>query len=232
VTDTPPKVYYDGTPREPYDEAARRHERQHGNVYREKAWWQLATALMAVAVVLSAGSHLVAARRPSHEPVYIRVNQDAQLQVLNWDQYIPEDEEVKADLLVWVRCWRGIPTSREVLERCWQRVPMFLMKNTHAYGMVAKYFAQVSPDGQLWNKGVEVREMEGFKEPDGRWRVTWVEDIYALQRGGPGRLESSTRHTAILIVERRKPTTRAQIALDGEPVNPRGIYITAMTWSH
>lgn len=226
-----PRVYYTGHP-EAYEKAKAQVEDTQGNVFREKAWWQ-ACAFVALCVIACLAIALVIlGRQPSHEPVYVKVNQEGQLQIVGWDAYEPSEAEVKADLMYWMRCVRGIPMDQEVLKRCWAHVPMFLLARTQAYTVIDAYFKQYQPGKALWEKAIDVEEMVAFPHPDGRWQVEWTEKVYTLVRsGGAGRLESTKRYASILLIQRHQPTKRTQIELHGEPVNPRGIFVVNLSWS-
>jgi len=75
--------------------------------------------------------------------------------------------------------------------------------------------------------------LKAWMEPDGRWHMSWQEEVYELPRtGGLGKLVSpASLHTAILLVTRQMPTKKSQVELDGEPINPLGIYVTQLGWS-
>jgi type IV secretory pathway TrbF-like protein len=233
VTETaPPKRYYTSDQASRYDVPRDHIAQTQKNLWQERNRWRLATLCLCGAVVMLALVIAALGRQPAETPVFIKVNHEGQLQIAEWDAYHPAPQEIERDLLQWMRCVRGIPNDRGVLERCWQMVPRFLLERTQAWQTVAEYFAQVAPDKALWQKHVDLKELRALQEPDGRWRVTFTEEIYDLpQGGGLGRLLETRQVTAIAIVIRRKPTKKAQIAVEGEVVNPRGLYITHLAWS-
>jgi type IV secretory pathway TrbF-like protein len=230
TTETPPRVYFNGDESR-YGQAARQIAETQGNIWTERDRWKKACFVcLAVMFVLAVGL-VWFGRQPSHIPVYVKVNSDGQFQVLNWDAYDPTLEEIKGWLILWIRCVRGVPTDRGVLERCWQIVPLYLLERTQARSTVAAYFAEMKPGKTLFERSIEVRDVKPVREPDGRWRVTWKEDVYALPKGGGlGKWERSTDEMAILILTRQQPKKKAEIELNGENVNPLGLRITHLAW--
>lgn len=230
-TQTPTRHYYEGNGQR-YEAAKRQVEETQGNLWTERDRWRLAVFLLLGLVAVLIGGLVHVGRQPAYTPIYLKVNAEGQLSVMGWDAYEPSVEELKADLLMWMRCVRGIPLDRPVLERCWRLVPLFLLDGTPAKAQVKAWFDQVKPDQALFHKSIDIRHMKAFTHPDGRWQVSWQQDVYELPRsGGLGKLVMSSAEEAILIVTRRQPTTRAHIELDGEPVNPRGLYITHLSWN-
>jgi len=160
-------------------------------------------------------------------------NQDDQFQVLGWDNYTPDQQEIKRDLMAWMRCVRSIPNDGPTLKRCWKLVPLFFFEKSQTKAQVTAYRNLVKPDQSLYHRSIVVEDgMKGWREPDGRWRLQWVEGVYELPRtGGLGKLIEKRQQAAILLVTRQKPTKKTQIEIDGEPANPLGLYITQLGWS-
>jgi type IV secretory pathway TrbF-like protein len=224
------RTYYRGNGTR-YDGAKAHIEETTENIFTERAWWRrgffavLGLLALCILVVVSL------AKRPMYEPIFIRVNSAGQLQTLKWEAYDPEYEAIKKELIQWLRCVRALPTSEPQLDFCWAIVRLFLLEKTQATETVKAFYQALQPKKLLFQKEIQVNDVKGRQEPDGRWRLEWTEDVYAFrQKQGLGRRESSERMSAILTVTRRKPTERKQIEYQGETVNPLGLYILSLGW--
>jgi type IV secretory pathway TrbF-like protein len=224
-----PRRYFDGDESR-YRKAAAEAE---GN---ENAILQWLTYLKGAAVILSAVClGLVAVvvaltLRSTTDVKFVVQNEQGQLQILGWDEYHPEVGVMKRDLEGWLRCARTITTDRDTHQRCWRRVPMFIKKQSQCATEVQQYANQRKPDHQLYQKSVVVQDLQGSREPDGRWRFSWMEKTYQLDHGHAGPLIDTSTWHAILIVTRQKPAKPEQILDGSETVNPLGLLCTELAW--
>jgi type IV secretory pathway TrbF-like protein len=161
---------------------------------------------------------------------FVVQNDEGQFRILGWDQYDPGVGVMKRDLEVWLRCARSITTDRETHRRCWQRVPMFIKEESQCAMEVQDYVKQRQPDHQLYRKSVLVHDLQGSREPDGRWRFSWVERTYHLDHGRAGPLIDTTTWHAIIITTREHPKRPAQIQDEHETINPLGLLCTHLAW--
>jgi type IV secretory pathway TrbF-like protein len=161
---------------------------------------------------------------------FVVQNEARQFRILGWDEYHPEVGVMKRDLEMWLRCARSITTDRETHRRCWQRVPMFVKERSQCAMEVQEYVKQRQPDGLLFQKSVLVHNLQGSREPDGRWRFSWVERTYHLDHGRSGPLIDTTTWHAIIITTRERPKRPEQIEHEHETVNPLGLFCTHLAW--
>jgi type IV secretory pathway TrbF-like protein len=230
MAETQPRTYYTGNGTR-YARAQQHIEETTENIFTERLWWRRGVfALLALCAFLGVVIWSLA-QRPTREPVYLKVNAEGQLQILGWDAYQPEAEQIKVELFRWLRCVRGLPTDEAILDYCWQMVPRFLLERTQALAVVKDYYKVLNPKSLLFHKKIEITDLKGRREPDGRWRLEWTEDVYGFrQKQGIGTKESSERMSAVLTITRQKPTTRKDVELRGEVVNPLGLYLTSLAW--
>lgn len=232
MPETTPRRYYQGNGTR-YEQAQQHIDETTENIFTERKWWRYGCFAGLGVIGVLAILIVSLARRPAYEPVFITHNMEGQFQVVRWDAYKPEVEEVKTELFRWLRCVRGVPTDAAIVEYCWKMVPLFLLEKTQALVYIKTFYQTLKPKELLFHKKIEVVDLKGRREPDGRWRLEWTEDVYGFrEKQGLGRKESSERLSAVISIKRRKPTSRKEIELAGEIVNPLGIYIDTLGWGN
>ena len=231
-TAVPPgtRHYYDGDSTR-YDAGLTRVHETQRNLWTERLWWRRGVFGCLGVMVILLGVVIYVTTRQTYAIEFVQVNTEGQLTIVGWDQYQPSDEEMKQDLMRWLRCVRGLPPSQGIVDYCWTIIPMFLRDQSQALQMVSAYWRELNPHALLYRKEIDVRDLKAWKHPDGRWQLRWIEDVFEIPRhGGVGKRELSTEMNAILVVTRMKPKSRKQTHLKGEPVNPRGVIISALSW--
>lgn len=214
------------------DSAKREAERMTGNLFREKAWWQVMAGGLLVLSLLLGGVVIYLGRQPAFEPKYAVKNQFDQFQVVGWDQFKPEQKDIEDDLLEFMRCVRSIPNDRPVLQMCNARIALFLAKGSQAHAAVVDYRKRLKPNEVLYRRTVTLHKLKAWPDPDGRWRLTWEEEVRSLPRGGgPSRQEQPPKPGgAFLVVTRVKPKDPKAFEYQGQALNPLGLLVTHLGW--
>jgi type IV secretory pathway TrbF-like protein len=193
--------------------------------YLKVSLWVLLAISLGLLVIV-----IYLALRAQVDVKFVVQNDAQQFRILGWDDYHPEVGVMKRDLELWLRCARSITTDRETHRRCWQRVPMFVKEQSQCAMEVAQYVKQRQPDQLLYQKSVLVHDLQGSREPDGRWRFSWVERTYHLDHGRAGPLIDTTTWHAIIMTTREQPKRPEQIEHEHETVNPLGLLCTHLAW--
>lgn len=203
-----------------------------GNLFREKAWWQMMSGGLIVLTVFLGGLAFYLGRQPAFDPKYVVKNQFGQFQVMGWDQFNPEQKDIEDDLLEFIRCVRDIPNDKLVLQRCNARIALFLAKGSQAHGAVLAYRKRIKPNENLYRRTITLHNLKAWPDPDGRWRLTWEEEVRALPRGGgPSRVEQTAKPGgAYLVVTRVKPKDPKAFEYKGQALNPLGLLVTHLGW--
>jgi type IV secretion system protein TrbF len=224
-----PRRYFDGDESR-YRRAAAEAEEGENTILQWMRYLKVSVwVLLAVSLGL-VGAVLYLALRSQVDVKFVVQNEVGQLHILGWDEYHPEVGVMKRDLEMWLRCARSITTDRETHWRCWRRVPMFIKERSQCAAEVQQYVNQRKPDQHLYQKSMLVHDLQGSREPDGRWRFSWVERTYQLDHGHTGSLIDTSRWHAIIMTTREPPKKPAQIQDGYETVNPLGLLCTHLAW--
>jgi type IV secretory pathway TrbF-like protein len=231
TTESPaaPRRYFDGDEGR-YQRAQQRATLGENTVLRDLSYWELAGVLMLILILGLAGAVVYLALRSPLVLKFVVRDEAGQFQVLGWNQYDPLEGELTRDLENWLWCARAITTDREVHRLCWVRVALFIQERSQCATAIQQYVHQRKPDQELYRKSVVVDELRCGREPDGRWRCTWVEKTHQLDHGHTGPLLDTSRWHAIILATRREPKHPKQIEFEGRRVNPLGLLCTHLAW--
>jgi type IV secretory pathway TrbF-like protein len=225
-----PRRYFDGDEAR-YEQAAADAEAGENTILQWMRYLKAGVIVLLLVAGVLLGIVLYLALGTQVEVKFVVRNEPGQFRILGWDEFQPEQLDMKAYLELWLRCARAITTDRDTHQRCWQRVSLFVKKHSQCATMIKDYVAQRKPGEQLFHKSVLVEQLQGSREPDGRWRFSWVEKTYQLDHGRSGPLIDTSTWHAIIITTREHPKDPAQIQdVDGQTVNPLGLLCTHLSW--
>jgi type IV secretory pathway TrbF-like protein len=224
-----PRRYFDGDEGR-YQRAQQDAEAGESTILQWLRYLKLSVAVLLPVCLGLVGLVVYLALRSQVDVKFIVQNEVGQLHILGWDEYHPEPGVIKRDLEVWLRCARSITTDREAHRLCWRRLPMFIKERSQCATAVQAYVNQRKPDQHLFQKSVLVKELQGSREPDGRWRFSWTEETYQLDHGHTGPLIDTSKWHAVIMTTREHPTKPRQIQDASETVNPLGVLCTHLSW--